>query len=288
MKIRPLIPAAVFLAVSLVAGSLAPPSSFYPRPQQAAGYQVLAADFHVHSFPFSWSTLSPFETVLEARRQGLDAIAMSGHNNVVVSQIGRWFSRLIGGPVILTAEEIHAPSYHMIVVGIEHTISWQQPAARAIDEAHRQGGIAIAAHPIAEYWPGWDANDAVSRLDGAEVVHPVVFYDPQARRELRRFFSRRRLTAIGSSDFHYSSSMGLARTYLFVTERSERGVLDALRHGRTVVYDRDGQAFGDPELIRLGVVPPLKAPPRSGFWSHVSLVTGVLGLLIGVAAFGRA
>ncbi|HTX35447.1 MAG TPA: CehA/McbA family metallohydrolase [Bryobacteraceae bacterium] len=287
MSWRPFWGAAGLMAVSLAAGSLEPYSPPRARQCQAGGYQVLAADFHVHSFPLSWSTLSPFDTVLEARRQGLDAIAMAGHNNVWVAQWGRWFSRRIGGPIVLVSEEVHAPSYHMIAVGIERAVSWRQPAARAIDEIHRQGGIAIAAHPIADYWPGWDA-EAMRRLDGAEVVHPVEFHDPEARLQLREFFARRKLTAIGSSDFHYSERMGMARTYVFVTERSERGVLEALRQGHTVVYDRDGQAFGDPDLIKLGVVPKLTAPPPSGLWNHVSLATGVLGLLMAAAGLRRA
>ena len=279
--------AAGLLAVSMAAGSLAPQSQATPRKRFAGGYQVLAGDFHVHSFPLSWSTLSPFDTVWEAERLGLDVIAMSGHNNVVVSQVGRWFSERIGGPLVLAAEEVHAPSYHMVAVGIEHTVSWRQPAASAIDEVHRQGGIAIAAHPLSSYWPGWD-SEAMRRLDAAEVVHPSIFYDDDRRRQVRQFFARRKLTAIGSSDVHYSWTIDYARTYVFVTERSARGVLDALRQGRTVVYDRDGQAFGDPELIQLDAAAPLAPRRPSGFWSHFSLVTGVLGLLMGVASFRAA
>jgi predicted metal-dependent phosphoesterase TrpH len=295
MTSRPLIAAAGLIAVSLAAGSLSETPPARPLASFAAGYQVLAADFHVHSFPLSWATLSPFETVLEARRQGLDAIAMTGHNHVWVSQWGGWFSRLIGGPTVIPSEEIHAPSHHLIALGINRTISWRQTAASAIDEIHRQGGIAVAAHPVAEYWSGWDAA-AISRLDAAEVVHPVIFGDPlnsgptgTRRLQLRQFFARRKLTAIGSSDFHGLGTMGLARTYVFATENTERGILDALRQGRTVVYDRDGQAFGDPELIRLGVVPKLAAPPPASVGSLVSLGTGVLGLLIGAAALsGRS
>jgi hypothetical protein len=286
MTARPLFAAACLLLVSLGAGSVSQAPPPRPRARFVAGYQVLAADFHVHSFPLSWATLSPFETVLEARRQGLDAIAMTGHNHVWVSQWGRWFSGRIGGPTVLRSEEIHAPAYHMVALGIGNTVSWRQTAAGAIDEIHRQGGIAIAAHPVAEYWPGWDA-EAMRRLDAAEVVHPVAFGDPRARLQLRQFFARRRLTAIGSSDFHGLGPIGLARTYVFVTENTERGILEALRQGRTVVYDRDGQVFGDPNLIRLGAVPKLEAPPPD-FWNRVSLVTGVLGLLIGVAVFPAA
>ena len=64
-----------------------------------------------------------------------------------------------------------------------------------------------------------------------------------------------RLTAIGDTDYHlgpmspYLGEMGLCRTYVFVRERTEKGVLDALREGRTVVYDRE-HIYGDPAMIQ--------------------------------------
>jgi hypothetical protein len=39
-------------------------------------------------------------------------------------------------------------------VDIADTISERQPAAQAIREVHRQGGVAIAAHPYAMLWAG--------------------------------------------------------------------------------------------------------------------------------------
>jgi|GEM_PF-6599254 len=46
------------------------------------------------------------------------------------------------------------------------------------------------------------------------------------------------------------SEMGVCRTDVFVRERTEPDVLEALREGRTIVYDRE-RVFGDPRLIRL-------------------------------------
>ena len=55
------------LLAALAAGTLAD----RPRlqaPLRIAGYRVLAADFHVHSYPLSGGTLAPWDLVLEARR----------------------------------------------------------------------------------------------------------------------------------------------------------------------------------------------------------------------------
>jgi len=106
---------------------------------------------------------------------------------------------------------------------------------------------------------------------------------------MRRFYLRKRLTAVGDSDFHSTHYPDCCRTYVFVRENSDAEILQALREGRTVVYDRDHKAYGDPALIRLaaqdGRLPlplPGQAPP--GWLVMFSRYAGVLGLLI--ALFG--
>jgi predicted metal-dependent phosphoesterase TrpH len=270
------------ILAALIAGTIAD----RPRehaPVTSGGYRVLSADFHVHSFPLSWATLGPFDTVLEARRQGLDVIAMTGHNNVWVGKMGRWFSQHVGTPRVLLGEEIVTPTYHLLAVGIENQIRWKQPAASAIDQVHRQGGFAIAAHPLHAYWPAYDA-DAISKLDGAEVLHPVAYFLPGSYQELQEFYARSQLTAIGDSDYHGLGPMGLCRTLVFARDDSDEAILEALRSRHTVVYDRDGRAFGDPHLIELARQDPqfdqLRSSPSSeGSLTAFSRISGMLGLL---------
>lgn len=269
------------LLTALAAGTI----SDLPRrrpPLFLHGYHVLAADFHVHSFPLSWATLAPWDTVIEARRQGLDVIAITGHNHVWVARLGRWFSRLINGPVVLVGEEIVSSHYHLLAVGINTTVSWKQTAASAIDAVHRQGGIAIAAHPLAQFWPAYDA-EAMRRLDGAEVLHPIAYSSENLAAELRQFYRRAQLTAIADSDYHGLGSMGLCRTYVFTADQTEHGILEALRQGHTVVYDRR-RTYGDPALIQLaaadGTLPQLaRAKPAPGLLSAYSRIAGLVGLI---------
>ena len=70
---------ALLLVLAIVAGTLAD----RPRPNpplMLGGYRVLAVDFHTHSSMWSDGTLTPWGLVLEAGRQGLDAVAITGHN----------------------------------------------------------------------------------------------------------------------------------------------------------------------------------------------------------------
>jgi hypothetical protein len=275
------------LAVSIGAGTFAVEPRARP-PLMLGGYRVLAADFHTHSSMWSDGALTPWGLVLEAERQRLDAIAITGHNQVSDGQLGRRFSQLVGGPRVLAGEEILADGrYHMIAAGISERISFRQSAASAIDEIHRQGGVAIAAHPFGDP-VGYDAA-AMQRLDGAEICHPGVYALETGQQDLERFAARGRVAAIGSSDFHGIGQMGLCRTYVFATDNSEQAILDAVRARRTVVFGKSGNVYGDPTLVQYAGSLKDRAPSsrsRGGVLDWLSRVCGLLGLA-GAAACGR-
>ena len=219
-----------------------------PRPPCALGDgRLLAADFHLHSSTWSDGALTPIGLVLEAERQGLDAIAITGHDEVADAKVGRWFSRLVGGPTVLVGQEILAPGHHLIGVGTEEVVDSSLPLAAQIDAIHSQGGVAIAAHPTASFWPGFDAA-ALAKLDAAEIAHPSIYVDPELQRDYEQFAAKGSFAAIGSSDFHGVGRMGLCRTYLLARDDSPDAVLSALKEHRTLVFGRDGQAYGDSHL----------------------------------------
>jgi hypothetical protein len=260
-------------------------------PPVRGGYRVMAGDFHVHAF-LGDGVLWPWDIVLEARHRGLHVLALTNHNQVLAARIGRWSSRLLGGPLVLVGEEITAPGHHLVAVGIETTVDWRQPAARAIDAVHAQGGVAIAAHPVPGYDRGYDA-DALRRLDGTEIVQPMARIRPGAGAAMRLFRERARALGeapapIGSSDFHAMPMLGASRTYVFVEGEGEAAVLAALRARRTVVYDEAGGVHGDPRLAALlEDLPRPEEPGPRRLLAGISAACGLLGLLLlGAAARG--
>jgi hypothetical protein len=270
----------VVLALAIVAGTMADRPRVNPS-ITLGGYRVLAADFHVHSSMWSDGALTPWGLVLEAGRQGLDAIAITGHNEVFDGQLGRRFSELVGGPIVIAGEEILAEGrYHMIAAGITRRVSFRQSAASAIDQIHQQGGIAIAAHPFPDFRAGYD-DAAMQRLDGAEICHPRIYSLENGQRDLEQFSARAPVAAIGSSDFHGLGVMGLCRTYVFASSNSARAILDAVRAHRTVVFGKDGRVYGDPQLVQFasqlrGLAP--SPASRGGTLDWFSRLSGVLGL----------
>ena len=269
------------LVVGISAGTIVDRPAQDP-PLFLGGYRVVAADFHTHSSTWSDGGLTPWGLVLEARRQGLDAIAINGHSQVSDSKVGAWFARTFGGVTVLTGEEVVAPGHHVIAIGVTSVVDRHLSVADQVDEIHRQGGAAIAAHPDRHFWPGFDKK-AIEKLDGAEVCHPIIFGDAESRKDLEDFSAGGSLAAIGSSDFHAFGRMGLCRTYVFARDDSPGAIVEAVRAHRTVVYTVGDKVFGDPALIRLAAsVPRLKteattdATPTAVDW--ISRIFGVAGL----------
>jgi predicted metal-dependent phosphoesterase TrpH len=253
------------------------------EPITISGYRVVAADFHTHSSTWSDGALTPWGLVLEARHQGLDAIAITGHRQTLDAKWGRWFSERIGGPTVLVGEELPEVPHHVVAVGIEGTVDSALDVAAQIAEIHRQGGIAIAAHPGPMFWNAF--APVMHQLDGTEICHPAIYDIAEAKAVFEQFAQRTSAAAIGSSDFHGLGRLGICRTFVFARDNSAPAILDAIRARRTVVYGLGGQAYGDPDLIRLAAADGrLPAAARveypASLLDRVSQLLGLAGLAL--------
>ena len=272
------------IAAGLLAGSLGD-RPLRPQPMTLGGYRVLAVDFHTHSSMWSDGAFTPWGLVLEAERQGLDAIAVTGHNEVWDGQLAERFVQAVGGPIVIGGQEVLAEGrFHMIAAGIKTVVDFRKSAADVIDDVHRQGGIAIAAHPYHSHVAGWDA--AVRVLDGGEICHPNIFWDPAGQAELEEFAARQPIAAIGSSDFHGTGRMGVCRTYVFARDATAQGILDAVRAHRTVVFGLGDRVYGGPDLVKYADALRGRAPARQSHgdaldWvSRITALAGFAGLLL--------
>lgn len=271
--------ALALFAAALAAGSWRDTRSLRPAPIPG----VLVADLHVHPFPGD-GVLPVWDLQREARRRGLDVIAVSGHNNRTALAVGEALGLIGGDVIVLPAQELTAPGFHLVAVGVRQMIDWHLPVPGAVRAIHAQGGVAIAAHPSPRTWKALDAG-ALAALDGAEVAHPMARAGSPARDELDRFFTAARavnpdLAPIGSTDFHVGGPLGLCRTYLLTDERSAAGALGAIRAGRTVARDQDGRLYGAPADVamieRLGAA--VHRAPRTPLTDKLLALVALLAL----------
>lgn len=270
-------------------------------PAHRGEYLVLEADFHAHT-RFSDGFLSPLDVVLQARRRGLDVLAITEHNLTFPGQIARWYSQRLDGPIVLVGEEVTTNRFHLHGIGLTRRVDASQSVRDVIADIHAQGGVAIAAHPVRRFWPTFEP--VRDRLDGAEVMHPLVFGGASRSagwrwEEIRQFYVKARadghpLMAIGSSDYHFFSPLGVCRTLLFTRGQTEADVMEALRARRTVVYDPSGTPYGDPDMIALLERDPYATRVQDyddhgrGAGDWIVRVVGFLGLLGVVLFAGRA
>jgi hypothetical protein len=277
---------ALLLATGMLAGMMGHPSARVPP--RSDGYYVLTADLHLHSLPGDWAALAPWDDILEARRAQLDVIALTSHNHVWAGLVGHWLARKFDTPMVLVGEEIVGPGthYHLLAVGIHSSIGWRQSAAEAIDAIHRQGGVAIAAHPMASLWHNYDAR-ALQNLDGSEVLHPLTYFSRELAGEMREFYQRGNFAALGSSDYRGLGPAGLCRTYIFARQRTEQGVLEAIRARHTIVYDQ-GVYYGEQTFIDLARRDHLVSLEEADGvrpvspWRNVARFAGTGGLLLAI------
>ncbi|MCA9519536.1 MAG: hypothetical protein KC609_01120 [Myxococcales bacterium] len=246
----------VAVAIGLVSGTL---SDRTPKPEAVTrgAYRVLEGDFHAHT-RFSDGFLSPFGLVLQASRRELDVIGVTEHNYVFPGLLARWFSRLIDGPIVLPGSEITRRGYHVIVLGQTRRVDPDLPLSEQLIRVHAQGALAIAAHPVRKFWPA--LVPLVGEFDGCEVMHPIAFRgdSPTGWRwsDMVEFYRKGlarnpTFAAIGSSDYHFFSPLGVVRTLLFVRSADEAGVIEAIRKGKTVTFGPHGERFGPAELLKL-------------------------------------
>lgn len=288
---------AAMLGAATLVGTLADRAPERPAATRG-GWRVLEVDLHAHT-RFADGFLSPFDLVIHARRRGLDALAITDHNILFPARMGRWFALASGGPTILLGEEITTRDYHVHGVGLTRRIDASLPLERVIDEVHAQGGIVIAAHPVKRFWPA--LVPLRGRFDATEVMHPIAFGGGRGQGwswdEMRQYYedgraAGQRLAAVGSSDYHFGSPLGVTRTLVLARSDAEADVLEALRAGRTVVHDPEGRAYGDPDMIALLAKEPYSIRPQDyGYRGNgpVDVTARALGLLAlaGLLLFGR-
>lgn len=294
-----------YLWLALIALACVGGLAFDPTPNRPevhrAGYRLLEADLHAHT-TFSDGSLTPIGLARQAERRGLDVLGLTEHNTAVPSKIARAYSKMVGGPYILVGEEITTARFHIISFGLKDTVNTHHEPHDVIAEIHAQGGIAIAAHPVRGFWPS--LIPVRDEFDGTEVMHPIAFRggSPQWRwADMVQYYEgskdpetgQPKLMAIGSSDYHWGSVLGLCRTLVFVEEPvSEESILAAFHAHRTVVIDADGKHYGDAKMIAALEKDPY-VPRTSDFIykgegtaDRILRALGWFGI-VGIVLFGR-
>ncbi len=180
------------------------------------------ADLHCHTH-YSDGSDSPAAVVAEARRRRLDVLAVTDHDTLDGALRAVDIARRPGGITgleIVVGEEVTSLDGHILGLFLKRPVAPGQSAADTVADIHRQGGIAIAAHPF------WHADEhprrrrhGVGRLigevpfDAVEVRNGgVTLSMVQANLRATAEATALGLIGVGGSDAHVREALGLAVT----------------------------------------------------------------------------
>ncbi len=181
------------------------------------------ADMHLHTL-YSDGTAS-VQAILDhvEAHTDLDLVAITDHERIdgairarAIHESGDYSFELVVG------EEITTRRGHVLALFVTERIPALRPLPETLERIHDQGGIAIAAHPMAPLTPSLGgrsllaahhAGDPRHRLDGIELMNPSAA--GRARRGARNRLNAEvlHLAAVGNSDAHVLEGIGSGWTW---------------------------------------------------------------------------
>ena len=177
------------------------------------------ADLHLHT-DFSDGLHSPRQVVQAASKAGLQIIAVTDHDTMEGAFRAREYSlrRPDLGIQVILGEEVSTQNGHVIGLFLNQFIPARLSAKRTVELIHRQGGIAVLAHPF-HFYTGTAgehprAVELLSEIpfDGMETVNHGDALSFWSNRKAAKIIGRHRLAPIGCSDAHNSRFIGMAYT----------------------------------------------------------------------------
>lgn len=179
--------------------------------------KLIKMAIHLHTHQSVDSDLSPEELMHVARRERIDCVAITDHDEIDGALRAR---RCGGGVRVIVGEEVTSLDGHIIGLFIEQRIPPGLSAEQTIRRIREQGGLVLAPHPFARPCASALGKRAMQRLlphfDAIEVVNaqnPLPWQD----RKAARFARRHGLPVFAGADAHLRRQK-LAPTYQYMPD----------------------------------------------------------------------
>ena len=204
----------------------------------------IECDLHMHT-DHSPDCATPPEVLVEtAKQRGLDAIAVTDHNEISGALAAREVAERIGGIKVIVGEEIKtAEQGEVIGLFIEQLIPRGMTMAETIAAIREQGGLVYVPHPFDRFHTVPDYEhllEIVEQIDILEVFNPRVAFSA-FNEEAVRFAAKYRIVAGAGSDGHVAQALGSVRIRLRDFEGPQEFLeamreADIVRKHRNLVY----------------------------------------------------
>ncbi|AUV83736.1 histidinol-phosphatase [Salinigranum rubrum] len=206
----------------------------------------LRLDLHVHTED-SYDADEPVERMLErAAAVGLDGVVVTDHDAIRESRRAAALAPSYG-LVGLPGVEVSTADGHLLALGVDDRPPRADPLSTTVDRVHAQGGVAVVPHPFQRSRHGARRDAIVAADPDAVEVYNAHTLVGLRNRQTRTFAREYDFPGVGASDAHSAPLVGKAYTELRVEETTGKGILDAIRAGRTRVV---GQRTSTRQYVR--------------------------------------
>jgi hypothetical protein len=188
------------------------------------------------------------DQIAQAERTGLDFLPLTDHRTYDQHWDPQWQSSKL---LLVPGEEANGSPHAIVLGAVDEIVDGANPPGspafrhvqQSVWDAHGQDAAWSTAHPDdGEYTPATGPNDnaSVQGMNTVEVWNKASDPDAEIDYAENRWNRGFRFGATGASDCHFREVWDIAgpgrpTTWVFAAERSVRGILDALRAGRTTV-----------------------------------------------------
>jgi hypothetical protein len=191
-------------------------------------------DLHVHSNYSKDSLITPKDLVYYAKKRGLNAVAVTDHDQIEGScKIARETDFLV-----IPGMEVSSADGHIVALNLQELIARGLSAQETVDRIHRAGGIAIAVHPYAWLKGSLTSHVNDAKFDAVETVNASAFPFNRCKRKAEEIAQKLNLPCVGGTDAHYGPTIGYGYTVIDC-EPTVDAIVKAIVNGNC-------QPFGQP------------------------------------------
>ena len=237
------------------------PQSPFAAPVLSPERRWYKGDFHVHSVQSGDASATFDQIATLAQSRGLDFANISDHNTIAQHALLAAIQPSYPAFLWLRGAEITTYSGHGNAVGIakyvDHRLGYNgRTVANIVDDVVAQGGVFIVNHPVLDLGTAcigcqwghvddtpWSEVTGIEILTGNFDIGVNAFYPRAIALWDKELDAGNRIAAIGGSDDHTAgvsegptgSPIGSPTTLVLADNLSEAAIVDALKHGRTIV-----------------------------------------------------
>ena len=194
---------------------------------------LINADLHVHTTYSKDSLITPKDLVYYAKKRGLNAVAVTDHNQLD----GAFKIAKETDFLIIPGMEVSSADGHIVALNVHELIPRGLSAPETVELIHKAGGVAIACHPYV-YFKGCLKENVCSSFDAVEVINSRAFPFKRSVRKAEETAKKLGLVRVAGTDSHYGPQIGYAYTTIEATDTSIESITKAILEGNCQPYGK--------------------------------------------------